>query len=389
MYPTIYHLVSDLFGIEIPFLKIVQSFGFFVALAFLSASWFFTVELKRKEKEALIGSNIQRVLQGEKATILELISSALFGFAIGYKLLYVVQNYHDFVGHAQQFILSANGSFLGGIIGAVISGYLKYYEKNKERLPEPKWVEQKVHPYELVGNMTLIAAVSGILGAKIFHNLENLDAFLMDPMGELLSFSGLTMYGGLIFGSVSVIYYAVKNKINAWHLIDACAPGLMFAYAVGRIGCQVAGDGDWGIVNTAPLPGYLSFLPHWMWAYNFPHNVNEVGVPIPGCTGDHCFMLPQPVFPAPFYETVMCLLLFVLLWSIRKKIKVPGVLFSVYLAFNGIERFLIEHIRVNTLYHIAGYGITQAQIISTLLFFIGLSGIFYLRKKHAIAGSNE
>ena len=383
MYPTLYHLVNDIFGIEISGLRAVQSFGFFVAMAFLTASYFFQKELKRKEDQGLIGMISQKVYKGGKASTKDLILSGLLGFVLGFKLLHLILNSSEFLENTQKFLLSTKGNLLGGIIGAALVAYMKYREKEKEKLPEPKWIEEPLHPYELVGNMTLVAAVAGILGAKIFHNLENLEEFMSDPWGSLISFSGLTMYGGLIVGSTAVIGYAVKNKINAWHLIDACAPGLMLAYGVGRIGCQIAGDGDWGIDNPDAIPQAISFLPDWMWSYSFPHNVNNVGVPIPGCKGDHCNMLPVPVFPTPFYETVMCSILFFLLWSIRKKVSTPGVLFCIYLACNGVERFLIELIRVNTVYHIFGNEITQAQIISSMLIITGVVGVFYLRRRNS------
>jgi prolipoprotein diacylglyceryltransferase len=108
-------------------------------------------------------------------------------------------------------------------------------------------------------------------------------------------------------------------------------------------------------------------------------------MPIPGCVGKHCMALPFGVYPTPLYETITCILLFIFLWSIRKKISAPGVLFSVYLLLNGIERFGIELIRINTLYHIGGYSFTQAQLISTLLILVGIAGIFYFRSRKVIS----
>ena len=84
----------------------------------------------------------------------------------------------------------------------------------------------------------MLAAVSGLIGAKIFHNLENMDAFLADPMGQLLSFSGLTFYGGLICGTAVVIWYAKKHNIHYKHIADAAAPGLMLAYELD----------EWGVI---------------------------------------------------------------------------------------------------------------------------------------------
>ena len=241
-------------------------------------------------------------------------------------------------------------------------------------------IKEEIHPYDLVGNITIIAAISGIIGAKIFHNLENFQDFLADPIGQLIAFSGLTFYGGLIFGAISVVVYCRKYKINVLHLMDSAAPALMLAYGIGRIGCQMSGDGDWGIVNLAPKPEWLSLFPDWVWSYNFPNNVINAGVYIEGCTGKFCSVLPQPVWPTALYEVVICITLFFVLWLIRKKIKVAGMLFAIYLIMNGIERFFIEKIRVNTEYNILG-GITQAEIISFCLIITGLILSFLLSKK--------
>ncbi len=113
-------------------------------------------------------------------------------------------------------------------------------------------------------------------------------------------------------------------------------------------------------------------LPNWLFAYSYPHNVVEDGVRLAGCQGTHCNYLPIPVFPTPFYEIVACLILFFVLWSLRGKLKVPGQMAGLYLIFNGAERFLIEKIRVNATYNIAGMKITQAEIISFLLIIAGI-----------------
>jgi phosphatidylglycerol---prolipoprotein diacylglyceryl transferase len=424
MYPSLYYAFKDLFGIDLPFLKMIQMFGFFVAVAFIIAAYFWTRELKRKEKEGLIQPTSHKVLKGQKATTSELVSSGLIGFILGFKLLYIAFNFNSFLDDTQGFILSARGNLLGGILFAAGFAYLKYREKEKTRLTTPVWKDELVHPYQQVGNLTLIAALAGIIGAKIFHNLENWNDFIADPVDALVSFSGLTMYGGLILASIACIWYGRKNGIKVTHLIDSAAPSLMLGYAVGRIGCHLSGDGDWGILNSAyvsdpagkaiPAVGdqfqaalennqpffvnqfgslenvshlsFLkpSFLPDWMVAYTYPHNVVKEGVAIPGCVGQFCNHLPIPVFPTAFYETIMCLILFAVLWSIRKRVTTPGVLFSVYLIFNGIERFFIEKIRVNTLYHVGNFGFTQAELISTILFFTGIFGVWYFKKREKI-----
>ena len=381
MYPTISHLIYDLFGVNIPLP--IQTFGFWVAISFLAAAWVITLELKRKESEGFLSAVKVKEIIGKKLSAQEIISSVLVGFGIGFKGVEALFNYSDLVANPQDFILSTRGNLLGGLLIAGIALYLKWKENQKTILAIPKEIEKTVHPFELVGNITMIAAISGIIGAKIFHNLENFDTFLADPIGQLMSFSGLTFYGGLIAGAISVIWYAKKYQINIKHLIDSAAPALMLAYGVGRIGCQMSGDGDWGIDNLAPKPEWMSFLPDWMWSYNFPHNVINAGIPIEGCTGNFCMQLANPVWPTAFYEVLMSITIFGILWAMRKHIKVPGALFFIYLAFNGIERFFIEKVRINTEYNILG-GITQAEIISFCLVLIGIIGTTYLYKTRKI-----
>lgn len=378
MYPNISYLLNDLFGINIPLP--IQTFGFFVAIAFLLSSWTLSLELKRKEKEGLINSTKRKKIIGKKVNPQELIVQGIVGFLVGYKLLYAGLNYSDFVNNPQGMILSTEGHFLGGLLGAFINAYMKYREVKKEELDTPKTITETVHPFQLVGNITMIAAVSGIIGAKLFHNLENIDEFLADPIGQLLSFSGLTFYGGLICGAVAVIYYAKKYGIHYKIISDAAAPGLMLAYGIGRMGCHFSGDGDWGINNLAPKPEWMSFLPDWTWAYTYPNNVINAGVPIEGCIGNYCNELMYPVYPTPLYEIVIALGLFAFLWSIRKRISVPGVLFGIYMIVNGLERFFIEKIRINTNYIIFGKEITQAEIISFALIITGLIIVFRLLK---------
>ena len=374
MYPTVSEFLKSI-GID---LKLpIQTFGFFVALAFAVAAFLLGKELKRKQSEGLIQPQTRKRTVGAPADPMEYVYNAIGGFFIGYKLVYLISNYALFADNPQAMLLSFEGSFLGGVLGAAILAYWKYFEVKKTLLPQPKTIEENVNAEDHLGNIIMLGVVGGILGAKLFHNLENPAEFFADPIGALFSFSGLTFYGGLIVAAFLIIRYGRKNGINAWHLCDAAAPALMLSYGVGRLGCQLSGDGDWGIANTAPKPGWMSGLPDWMWSFKFPHNVNNEGIPIPGCVGRWCHELPEPVFPTSFYEFLMAAVLFAVLWGIRKRIQVPGLLFSIYLIMNGAERFLIEQIRVNSLYTFGSFQVTQAQIISSLLIIIGIFGVRY------------
>ncbi len=369
MFPTFSDFLAELFGINIPLP--IQTFGLFMGIAFIVAAWIWGKELTRIYSIKNIQLNSKKIIVGKAATIEEYLVSGIFGFILGFKVLYIILNYKIFVADPPTELISLKGNLLGGIILSIYFIYSKYRESEKQKLPQPIEKIHLITPTEHVGNMTLIAAIFGILGAKIFHNLENLNEFSADPIGALLSFSGLTWYGGLILATSALFYYSKKNKIYFPYLMDSSAPALMIGYALGRFGCHFSGDGDWGIVNDKIKPNWLSFLPDWAWAYKYPHNVINEGVPIPDCIGAHCMQLAQSVYPTPLYEAVACTLMFFLLWFLRKKIKTTGLLFSIYLMFNGLERFGIELIRVNTTYNLLG-GITQAQIISTLLFLIGL-----------------
>ena len=332
----------------------------------------------------------------------------------------------------QTYIFSREGNLLAGIIVGLILIGLKWWEKNKQKLKQPEQRRVRIWPHDRVGDIIILALIFGILGAKLFDAMENLDDLINDPIGTLFSGGGLTFYGGLILAAIAVCWYAYRKGIKLIHLVDAAAPALMIAYAVGRIGCQVAGDGDWGIYNSAYISNdygkvteckpeefnrqlekfstyhlerrvldsgniytfipaartfsslkevpHLSvkgplFLPKWMIAYSYPMNVNKDGKKIPGCTDEHCRVLPQPVFPTAFYETVMCSLLFLILWAYRKRIRVPGIMFGTYLIMNGVERFFIEKIRVNYLYSVLGMHLSQAEIIA---FFIVLAGVILI-----------
>jgi phosphatidylglycerol---prolipoprotein diacylglyceryl transferase len=378
MYPNLYFAFKDLFGMDWKPLRFVNSFGFFVAISFILAAVFLTMELRRKSRQGLLHPTEMQMMVGQPATIGELLLNFLLGFLLGYKILALFIMDNSATENPQEFIFSPIGSWTAGIALGLLFAGLKWYEKNKQKLPKPEKRTIRIWPQDRVGEMTILALVFGLIGAKVFDTFENWSTFIKDP-SSIFSVSGLTFYGGLIFAALAIWWYARKHKIGFWHLNDAAAPALMLAYSVGRIGCQVAGDGDWGIPNTHPKP--FSWLPDWMWAYNYPHNVNESDTPIPGCIGKYCNELKDAVYPTPFYETIICFILFLVIWSMRKRLKIPGTLFALYLMLNGLERFFIEKIRVNNRLNIFGFQPTQAEVISSLLFLTGLLLWIFLYRK--------
>jgi len=385
MYPNLYFAFKDLFGVEWTFLRFVNSFGFFVAISFILAAIVLAAELKRKSSQGLLQPTEIQMMVGEPASAGELLLNFLLGFLLGFKILGLFVMDRSATEDPQAFIFSGIGSWPAGILLGLLFAGLKWYEKNKRKLPKPEKRTIRIWPQDRVGEITILALVFGLIGAKLFDIFENWSDFLTHPGSYLLSPSGLTFYGGLICAALAIWVYARKHNIGFWHLNDAAAPALMLAYGVGRLGCQISGDGDWGIENTSPKP--FSWLPDWMWAYNYPNNVNEAGYPIPDCVGKYCNELKVTVFPTPIYEVIVCLLLFALIWSVRKKLKTPGTLFALYLMLNGIERFFIEKIRVNNKLNIFGFQPTQAEVISTLLFVAGLVIWIVLKRKSIKAKS--
>lgn len=378
-FATLSDALREWFGVNIPLP--VQTYGFFVAMAFLVGALVMNLEYKRKEKLGQVGAVYKVVTVGEKPTAKDIIISFLIAFLIGYKLVDIAFHYQEFAKNAQEFLVSGRGSWWGGLIIGALSAYKTWKDKQKQALDKPKQVILKTMPHQMAGNLLVVTGIFGLLGAKLFHNLENWDRFVADPIGELTSFSGLTFFGGLIVGGFAGAWYLRKNNLSSFHTLDCAACGIPVGYAMGRIGCQLSGDGCWGIENTSECP---SLIPEWAWASKFPHNVINAGTQIDGCGGDHCHQLATAVFPTSLYETLMMLTIFALcFFLLNKKIKLPGMLFGIYLTLQGIERLLIEQIRVNNKFHILGMEVTQAQMIATGLILFGITIIFLTWKYRA------
>ncbi|MGB9109912.1 MAG: prolipoprotein diacylglyceryl transferase family protein [Telluria sp.] len=224
-------------------------------------------------------------------------------------------------------------------------------------------------PQARVSDFTIVVLIAGIVGARLFHILEHLDQFIAAPLSMIFTRSGLSVFGGLIFGAGAGLVLLRRWGIGARPFLDAIAPAMMLGYAIGRLGCQIAGDGDWGTAaNMALKPAWL---PTWLWAQTYDNNIYGVVIAAPG------------VYPTPIYETLMALGCFAVLWALRKHAFQPGWLFSVYLVLAGVERLLVEQIRVNVKFAVYGVQVTQAEFIALVFVVAGIAGMAILSRRPA------
>lgn len=220
--------------------------------------------------------------------------------------------------------------------------------------------------HEIVMQAIAPALLFAFLGARVFHILDFPSEFLADPAAMIFTRSGFSIFGGLVFGIVAGIVSLRRHAVPVVPVLDALAPALALGYAVGRIGCQIAGDGDWGIAADMALKP--DWLPQWLWAQTYSGNVLGEVIAAPG------------VYPTPLYETLMALMMFGVLWVARSQQYAAGYLFSLYLLLSGFERLLIEKIRINVHYHAFGFAFTQAEAIAFALIVGGFVGVLVTKR---------
>jgi len=210
--------------------------------------------------------------------------------------------------------------------------------------------------------ITFLALIGGIVGAKLFYILEDWNFGTGMPLGSyfttdvIFSPSGLTFFGGLVLAIILIIAYCKSKGISVLRIFDMMAPSAILGYGIARIGCHLAGDGDYGII--IPPGSFWSFL-------GMGYENGTVPTP-PGVL----------VHPTPIYEAVAALLIFLFLWRNRTKFHIPGTIFYLYLILAGIERFLVEMIRVNPK---VALNLSQAQIIALIM--IAAGTFFFMRNK--------
>lgn len=245
------------------------------------------------------------------------------------------------------FVISSYGVMVA--LGFALAYYTSYLEFKRKNLN-----------VNLLQDILIAAVVGGIVGAKIMFILENipLSEFIRNPFGYLFERSGLTFYGGFILATLLIFWLVKRRGVSLGGVVDSIAPGLALAYAIGRVGCFLVGD-DYGVPTDLP------------WAVSFPQ-----GAP------------PTPpgvkVHPTQLYETFTMLIVFFILWRLRKTPRPTGWLFGFYLILAGSERFLIEFIRTTTPSPIPG--LTWAQVIAFLLV---LSGVIVVTVRKVSKSSTD
>jgi phosphatidylglycerol:prolipoprotein diacylglycerol transferase len=202
-------------------------------------------------------------------------------------------------------------------------------------------------PRDWAYEMAFTALAGGLIGARVYFLADNWSEVSDDLLGNLFSGSGLTWYGGAIGGAIAVIAWAKWRGILNPGLLDLAAPALAIGYAIGRVGCQLSGDGDYGKAWDGP------------WAMAYPDGT----VPI-----------DETVHPTPIYETLAMASIAIVLWGLRDRFR-PGVLFALYLFLAGLERFAVEFLRRND---DVALGLTQAQLLSLAMMLVG--GIWFALK---------
>jgi phosphatidylglycerol---prolipoprotein diacylglyceryl transferase len=211
-------------------------------------------------------------------------------------------------------------------------------------------------PRDWAYEITFAALLGGVIGARAYYVIEKFGTAKNDLVGSIFSGSGLVWYGGAIGGAIGVIGWMRWRGVLELRMLDMCATALALGYAIGRIGCQVSGDGDYGIRSSLP------------WAMGYPHGT----VPTPPGV---------KVQPTPIYETVtMCLLAWGL-WQLRDRVR-PGVVFALYLLLSGLERLLVEFIRRNAEVFA---GLTTPQLESIALMVIGTVWLWLITRRRGVA----
>jgi len=377
MFPTFSSLVNHLFGTD--FSWPVPTFGFFVTLAFILSYLVFQSEFGRKERLGEMKPFRERLKWGASAKTVLLAGYGLLGFLVGAKGIGALLDSERFSSDPLRFLFSGAGSPKAGWLLAVVFCAIAFAVHRRSVFSKNRTETRWARPRELLPLMLLCAGTTGFVGSKAFSVFEDGRLWQAHTVSEILHVGGLTFWGGLVFGGAGYFFIGMRRGLYWKHLADVGSLGMLVAYGVGRIGCHLAGDGDWGIVNRSEKP--FGWLPDWTWSFRFPHNAIGRGEHIPGCEGRYCHVLPEGVFPTSFYESAVILSVFAVLWMLRNRIKPPGRMFAIYLLVVGTERFLIEFIRVNYKFGLFGILLSEAQLVGLLMVSAAVPLLFREKRK--------
>ncbi len=383
----IYHFFNQAPAADFRYIP-VYSYGFWVAVGFFAAATMAVIEMRRREQLGLLTGQEQEITVGEAPSPTETLVYFLFSFVVFAKLFGLFAYKQQLMQGLSvgDYLQSAKGSLLGGILGGAAMAYYQYNEKKKQQLPKPERKKIMIYPSDGIGDLVVIAMVLGVSGAAFFNYLENpgdYAHFWDDPIGSL--FSGLSVFGGLICAGAGFAFYAWRKKINTAHFFDSIAPGFILANGIGRIGCHVSGDGDWGLPNPYTKPDWF---PQFLWSNHYEHNIIDMDPQnvIPGCAEENCHFLTYAAYPTPLYEFLMCTTIFLILWSLRKKMTYkPGIIFTIFMILIGVQRFAIEQWRDlsgRDLYHFGSIALRQSEVISVVMFLLGIAATVYIWNKN-------
>ena len=366
MYPNLSYFLHDYFNLPIDsWASVFKTYGISLAITFGICSMILKNELKWREIKGLIKPIAESSLTKWTESIFIVLISAM----IGYKMVYIVSNINAFKINSRDMILSWQGSIIGGIFFILCSICIVYFSHEQPQ----NHGKNTTNFYKLNTHMTVFIVIFALIGTKLFGIFE-VD-FQEKTVNQIFNESGTNFLGGLFGGLFGGYIFCQIYKIPFYNLLDPIAPVMMFGYAMGRLGCHISGDGCWGIDNNLPTPNWFIF-PNWLWAYNYPHNVVDKGIDIVNTLGTHNKILEIPVFPTSLYEALFGFTMFFIFWGIRKKVAKPYLLFTYFLFFMGIERFLIEFIRINNKYYYVGFELSQAQYISLGLIIVSILSLW-------------
>jgi phosphatidylglycerol:prolipoprotein diacylglycerol transferase len=330
----------------------IYSFGLMMGIGFFVASFVLHKETVRKYMVHDFSAELTQFLRAMYAVL-------VFVLAVAYL---IESGVDGFISSLETNSMKTLAILIGiGALGAAL------FQKKST-----KWFTADTSAFIVVTSI-----LAGVTGSKLLYVIENLEQLGRTPFDTIFSPGGLTWYGGFFLVTAVIYYFTKKQDIPFFRVCDAAAPALMIGYGIARIGCHLAGDGDYGIPTDLPwgtnyengtYPPSVAFR-------DFPEIVSRYGVN--GVVPNNI-----PVHPAPVYEFLAGLILFLVLWKFRTAFKQNGQVFMLYLMLAGSARLAVEFIRINPRLL---FGLTEAQLFSVILILVGLVGFFSLQKKNQTA----